>query len=291
MIPRELLKKIRQIEIRTSHMVNDVLAGQYHSAFKGRGMEFEEVRNYQIGDDVRLIDWNVSARYGEPYVKVLREERELTVMLLVDLSRSHQFGTATQLKRELATEVCATLAFSAIRNNDNIGLIMFTDRIEQFVPPKKGTRHVLRLIRDLLYCEPEGKGTDLTIAFEHLSKVTTRRCVVFLVSDFQASAYEQPMHIAKRHHDLIPVTITDRREVELPNVGLIELLDAETGETVLIDTSSRRLRRHYTAQAVLTADDRDGVFRKCNLDSIDVRTGEPFVEPLTRFFKARKARA
>lgn len=291
MIPRELLEKIRRIEIRTSHMVNDVLAGQYHSAFKGRGMEFEEVRNYQIGDDVRLIDWNVSARYGEPYVKVMREERELTVMLLVDLSRSHQFGTATQLKRELATEVCATLAFSAIRNNDNIGLIMFTDRIEQFVPPKKGTRHVLRLIRDLLYCEPEGKGTDLTIAFEHLNKVTTRRCVVFLVSDFQASAYEQPMRIAKRRHDLIPVTITDRREVELPNVGLIELLDAETGETVLIDTSSKRLRRHYTAHAVVTAGDRDRLFRKCSLDSIDVHTGEPFVEPLTRFFKARRARA
>lgn len=291
MIPRELLKKIRRIEIRTSHVVNDVLAGQYHSAFKGRGMEFEEVRNYQIGDDVRLIDWNVSARYGEPYVKVMREERELTVMLLVDLSRSHQFGTATQLKRELATEVCATLAFSAIRNNDNIGLILFTDRIEKFVPPKKGTRHVLRLIRDLLYCEPEGKGTDLTIAFEHLDKVTTRRCVVFLVSDFQASAYEQPMRIAKRRHDLIPVTITDRREVELPNVGLIELLDAETGETVLIDTSSKRLRQHYTAQAVATADDRDRLFRKCSLDSIDVRTGETFVEPLTRFFRARKARA
>ena len=277
MIPRELLEKIRRIEIRTSHMVNDVLAGQYHSAFKGRGMEFEEVRNYQIGDDVRLIDWNVSARYGEPYVKVMREERELTVMLLVDLSRSHQFGTATQLKRELATEVCATLAFSAIRNNDNIGLIMFTDRIEQFVPPKKGTRHVLRLIRDLLYCEPEGKGTDLTVAFEHLDKVTTRRCVVFLVSDFQASAYEQPMRIAKRRHDLIPVTITDRREGELPNVGLIELLE--------------RLRQHYAAQAIVTADDRDRLFRKCKLDSIDVRTGETFVEPLTRFFKARKARA
>ena len=291
MIPKERLEKIRRIEIRTSHMVNDVLAGQYHSAFKGRGMEFEEVRQYQIGDDVRTIDWNVSARYGEPFVKKYREERELTVMLLVDLSRSHQFGTATQLKRELATEICATLAFSAIHNSDKIGLITFTERIEQYVPPKKGARHVLRIIRDLLYHQPLGRGTDLTVAFDHLSSVMRRRGVVFLVSDFQASGYEQPMRIAKRRHDLIPITITDRREVELPDVGLIELLDSETGETVLIDTSSKRLRRHYTAEAVATADARDQLFKRCNIDSIDVTTGASFVEPLTRFFRARKKRA
>ena len=290
MIPKELLKKIRRIEIRTSQMVNDVLAGEYHSAFKGRGMEFEEVRSYQIGDDVRTIDWNVSARYGEPFVKVFREERELTVMLLVDMSRSHLFGTAEQLKRELAAEVCATLAFSAIGNNDNIGLIGFTDRVEHFVPAKKGSKHVLRIIRDLLYFEPRGTGTDLAIAFDHLNKVTRRRCVVFLVSDFQADGYEDPMRIARRRHDLIPITITDRREVDLPNVGLIELVDAETGETVLIDTSSKALRRMYAADAVLTADRRTRQFKRSKIDAIDVMTGESFVGPLTRFFRSRKAR-
>ncbi len=291
MIPKELLRKIRRIEIRTSHVVNDALAGEYHSAFKGRGMEFEEVRNYQIGDDVRTIDWNVSARYGEPFVKVFREERELTVMLLVDLSRSHQFGTATQLKRELAAEVCATLAFSAIHNNDKIGLISFTNQVEQYIPAKKGTRHVLRVIRDLLYFDPVGTGTDLSVAFDHLNSVTHRRCVVFLVSDFQTSGYEKPMRVARRRHDLIPITITDRREVDLPDVGLIELVDAETGETVVVDTSNKQLRQRYTTNAVLQADQRERQFKRCKIDAIDVTTGESFVEPLTRFFRARKARA
>lgn len=291
MIPKELLKKIRRIEIRTSQMVNEVLAGQYHSAFKGRGMEFEEVRQYEIGDDVRTIDWNVSARYGHPFVKVFREERELTVMLLVDLSRSHLFGTATQLKRELAAEVSATLAFSAIRNNDKIGMISFTDRIEQYVPPKKGTRHVLRLVRDLLYHEAKGSGTDIAGVFDHLNRVTRRRCVVFVVSDFQTGGYERPMAIARRRHDVIPITVTDRREIELPDVGLIELVDAETGETVVVDTSSKALRRRYSADAVVAATERDRTFRRNKIDAIDVMTGESFVEPLTRFFRARKARA
>lgn len=290
MIPKELLKKIRRIEIRTSHIVNAAIAGQYHSTFKGRGMEFEEVRNYEIGDDVRSIDWNVSARYGHPFVKVFREERELTVMLLVDLSKSHQFGTSHQLKRELAAEVCATLAFSAIRNNDKIGMIAFTGDVEQYVPPKKGTRHVLRLVRDLLYLEPKGTGTDIAAAFEHLNQVTKRKCVVFVVSDFQADGYEHPMRIAKRRHDLIPITITDPREVELPDVGMIELVDAETGETVLVDTSNKRLRQHYAANAMVNADTRTRAFRRCSIDSIDVTTGESFVEPLNRFFRARKAR-
>lgn len=290
MIPREILKKIRRIEIRTSRIVNTAIAGQYLSTFKGRGMEFEEVRNYEIGDDVRTIDWNVSARYGQPFVKVLREERELMVMLLVDLSRSHQFGTCHQLKRELATEVCATLAFSAIRNNDKIGMISFTEEVEQHVPPKKGTRHVLRLIRDLLYFEPKGSGTDLAVAFEHLDRVARRRCVVFVVSDFQASGYEQPMQLARHRHDLIPITITDPREMELPDMGLIELVDAETGEMVLVDTSDKRLRKRYAANAVAKADERARVFRRCNIDSIDVTTSEPFIEPLNRFFRARKAR-
>lgn len=290
MIPTELLKKIRRIEIRTSHMVNDVLAGQYHSAFKGRGMEFEEVRTYQIGDDVRTIDWNVSARYGHPYVKIFKEERELTVMLLVDLSASHAFGTANQLKRELAAEICATLAFSAIRNNDKIGLITFTDQIEQFVPAKKGSRHVLRIIRDLLYYDPQSTGTNLSIAFEHLNRVTTRKCVVFVVSDFQDEGYQQPMRIARRRHDVIPITITDPREVELPNVGLVELIDTETGQTVTVDTANRNIRGRYTNKAINNADTRTDLFRRSNIDAIDVTTGQSFIDPLQKFFRKRKAK-
>jgi uncharacterized protein (DUF58 family) len=290
MIPKELLKKIRRIEIRTAHMVNDVLAGQYNSAFKGRGMEFEEVRQYQIGDDVRTIDWNVSARYGEPFVKVFREERELTVMLLVDLSRSQFFGTTGQLKRDLTAEVCATLAFSAIKNNDKVGLILFTDRIEKFVPAKKGTRHVLRVIRDLLYTEPAGHGTNIVAAFDHLNKVTTRRCVVFLVSDFQAAGYEQPLRIARKRHDLIPICISDPRESGLPNVGLIELIDAETGELVVVDTASRRVRVAFSGEALSTREQRERMLRRMKVDSINVVTGQSFVEPLTRFFRAREAR-
>ncbi|MBN1344639.1 MAG: DUF58 domain-containing protein [Phycisphaerae bacterium] len=290
MIPKELLKKVRQIEIRTSHMVNDVFAGQYHSAFKGRGMEFEEVRQYQIGDDVRTIDWNVTARSGQPFVKVFREERELTVMLLVDMSRSHLFGTAGQLKRELAAEVCATLAFSAIRNNDKVGLICFTDRTERFVPAKKGTRHVLRVIRELLYHEPEGTGTDIAAAIEHLNRVTTRRSVVFVVSDFQASGYEASLRVARRRHDLIPITIVDPRERDLPNVRFIELTDAETGQTVVVDTSSLKLRTSYAGRASHDADQRRRTFRSMDVETVEVTTGESFVEPLARFFRAREAR-
>jgi uncharacterized protein (DUF58 family) len=290
MIPKELLKKIRRIQIRTSHMVNDVLAGQYHSAFKGRGIEFEEVRQYQIGDDVRTIDWNVTARSGQPFVKVFREERELTVMLLVDMSRSHLFGTAGQLKRELAAEVCATLAFSAIRNNDKVGLICFTDQVERFVPAKKGTRHVLRVIRELLYFEPTGTGTDIEVAIEHLNRVTTRRAVVFLVSDFQAADYEASLRVAKKRHDLIPITITDPREMNLPNVRFVELFDAETGQTIVVDTSSGQLRARYAERATQAADARRRTFRSMDADSIEVVTGQSFVEPMTRFFRAREAR-
>lgn len=290
MIPPELLKKIRRIEIRTSHMVNDVMAGRYHSAFRGRGMEFEEVREYRIGDDVRAIDRNVSARYGKPHVKVFREERELTVLLMVDVSRSQDFGTCAQLKRELAAEVCATLAFSAIRNNDQVGLICFTDRIERFLPPRKGVNHVLRVIRELLYLRPQGGGTDVAHAFDYLNNTTRRRAVVFLVSDFLTDAFETPMRIARRRHDVIPIAIQDRRELELPDVGLVELQDAETGELLVVDTSSRRVRRNYAMRAADAANRRDQMFRRSKLDCIPVRTGESFVEPLTRFFRAREAR-
>ena len=290
MIPKELLKKIRRIQIRTSHMANDVLAGQYHSAFKGRGMEFEEVRQYQVGDDVRTIDWNVSARYGEPYVKVFREERELTVMLLVDVSRSLQFGSSGQLKRELVAEVCATLAFSAIRNNDKVGLIIFSEEVEKFVPAKKGTRHVLRVIREVLYHEPKGRGTNVAGALDYLNKVTTRRAVVFLVSDFLAGGYEHGLRVARRRHDMIPVAVSDRWESGLPNVGLIELVDAESGDVVVVDTGSRGLRRQYAADASLLREARDRMFRRMNIEAIRVQTGESFVEPLVKFFRAREAR-
>ncbi|HSW46661.1 MAG TPA: DUF58 domain-containing protein [Phycisphaerae bacterium] len=290
MIPSDLLKKIRRIEIRTSHVVKDVLAGQYHSAFKGRGMEFEEVRQYQVGDDVRTIDWNVSARYGEPFVKVFREERELTVLILADMSGSHLFGTAGQLKRDLMAEVCATLAFSAIRNNDKVGLILFTDHVEKVVPARKGTTHVLRVIRELLYHAPAGRGTDLSAALEHLNRVARRRIVVFLVSDFQADGYERAIRVARRRHDVIPIIITDPREECLPNIGLVALSDNETGQVVLVDTSDAGLRREYEARAGRTAEQRDRLLAGMKIDTIHVRTGESFVEPLTRFFRKREAR-
>lgn len=290
MIPTELLKKVRRIEIRTSHIVNDVLSGQYHSVFKGRGMEFEEVREYQVGDDVRTIDWNVSARYGKPFVKTFREERELTVMLMVDMSASHLFGTRDQLKRELVAEVCATLAFSAIRNNDKVGLVCFTDRIEKVVPARKGAQHVLRVIRELLYHRPEGRGTNLAVPFEHLNRAVKRKAVVFLASDFQGGGYEQPMRVTRRRHDLIPIVVEDARERELPDVGLIELKDAETGRMVLVDTSSRRVRERYAAQALQAVEERTRLFRRMDVEAVSVRTGESFVEPLTRFFRAREAR-
>ena len=289
-IPKELLKKIRHIEIRTSHLVDEVLAGQYSTTFKGRGMEFEEVRPYQIGDEVRSIDWNVSARYGEPFVKVYREERELTVMLLVDISGSHLFGTQQQFKRELAVEVCATLAFSAIRNNDKVGLIQFTDRVEQFVPAKKGRRHVLRVIRELLFHEPAGRGTDLSAALEHLSRVARRRSVVFVVSDFQDRGYEAVLRVAKRRHDLIPVIITDPREREMPDVGLAELWDSETGELVVVDTSSGRFRDGYATEVKREAGLRRQMFQRLDIGTIELATGQPFVEPLREYFHRRRAR-
>jgi uncharacterized protein (DUF58 family) len=290
MIPPELLKKVRRIHIRTLHMANDLFAGQYHSAFKGRGMEFEEVREYEPGDDVRTIDWNVTARAGRPFVKRFREERELTVMLLVDVSRSQTFGTDTQLKRDLVAEVCATLAFSAIRNNDKIGLIGFSDRIERYIPSKKGTSHVLRVIRELLTLTARGRGTDVAAALDYLNRVTTRRAVVFVVSDFQTTGYERAMRIARRRHDVIPITITDRREVELPAVRFIDFVDGETGEFVTVDTSHAAFREEYRRRAQSIMESRRREFRRMDIDSIDLFTGRSFVEPLQRFFHARETR-
>lgn len=290
MIPKELLRKVRQIQIRTSRVVNDVFAGQYHTVFRGRGMEFEEVCPYQIGDDVRLIDWNVSARYGEPFIKKFREERELTVMLVVDASRSGLFGSGRQFKLDVAAELCAVLALSAIRSNDKVGLILFTNRVEKYVPAKKGTQHVLRIIRELLYHEPEGRGTDIAEALGFLNRVTVRKSVCFLVSDFLAEDYESALRVARRRHDLIPVVITDPRELELPAAGFIELEDAETGEFVLIDTSSARLRRRFAADRRAAVEERETMFRKMDTDTIDIRTDQPYVEPLVRFFRKRERR-
>lgn len=290
MIPKELLKKVRQIQIRTSRTVNDVLAGQYHSAFRGRGMEFEEVCPYQIGDDVRLIDWNVSARYGEPFIKKFREERELTVMLVVDASRSGLFGSVNQYKLDVAAELCAVLAFSAIRSNDKVGLILFTDRVEKYVPAKKGTQHVLRIIRELLYHQPEGRGTDIDEAVGFLNRVTIRKSVCFLVSDFLTEGYDKSLRIARRRHDLIPIIVEDPRERSLPPGGLIELEDAESGETVLVDTRSRRVRQAFARHMERQEAARETLFRRMDTEAIVVNTDESYVDPLVRFFRKRERR-
>jgi len=290
LIPKEILKKVKRIEIQTRGLVNDVFSGEYHSVFKGRGMEFSEVREYQFGDDIRNIDWNVSARMGHPFVKVYEEERELTVMLLVDVSSSGNFGTVEQMKGEIAIEICALLAFSAIKNNDKVGLIIFTDRIEKFVPPKKGKTHVLRVLRELLYHKPEGKGTDISTTLEYLSRVVNRRAVVFLVSDFLSEDYTKALQIANNRHDLVAVTITDPREMALPNIGFVELEDAETGEILLLDTSDHITRQTFTNQATKAKEDRDRILRSMNVDTIDIRTDISYIDPIIKFFKMRAKR-
>ena len=290
MIPKELAKKIRFIEIHTKRAVNDVLAGEYHSVFKGRGMEFDEVREYTPGDEIRTIDWNVTARTGQPYVKRYVEERELTVLFVVDLSASGTFGTREKLKNEVAAELCALLAFSAIKNNDKVGLIIFTDIIELYIPPGKGTSHVLRLIRDLLNFKPRQMRTDIAQALDYLGRITHRKAVVFLVSDFQAESYEKPLGIVARRHDLIAISITDPREKELPKIGLIELEDAETGETVVVDSGSFLVRRQYEAIALERAERLAESFRASGVDHIPVRTGRDHVRDLVGFFRARERR-
>lgn len=292
MLSTDLLKKIRRIEIRTSHLVTELLAGRYHSAFKGRGIEFEEVRPYLIGDDVRTIDWNVSARTGEPHIKKFREERELTVILAVDVSPSQGFGSQGQLKRELVAELAATLAFSAIRNSDNVGLLLFTDRVERFIPPRKGVRHVLRIIRELLTMEPEGSGTDLAGALDELNRVVKRRSVVFVISDYQDTdeSWKNSMKRASLRHDLIPVVISDEREEELPNVGIIELEDSETHQRIVLDTSRHGVRSRFAGYARDRREGRTRSFRRMRLEPIEVQTGESFVEELTRYFRKRERR-
>lgn len=290
MIPKEILKKVKRIEIQTRGIVNDLFSGQYHSVFKGRGMEFSEVREYHYGDDIRTIDWNVSARAGHPYVKVFEEERELTVMLLVDVSSSAEFGTFERMKGELAVELCAVLAFSAIKNNDKVGLMIFTDRIEKYVPPKKGKSHVLRVLRELLYFKPRGIETDINGALEYLNKVTRKRATVFLVSDFLSEDYKNALKIANKKHDLVAITITDPREQGMPNVGLVELEDAESGETVVVDTSDAALMNLFSSQAEDEKLKREKLFKSMNIDFIDVYTNKSYVEPLVKFFRKRAKR-
>lgn len=290
MVPKEILKKVRRIEITTRSVVNDVFAGEYHSVFKGRGMDFSEVREYSIGDDVRTIDWNVTARMNHPYVKVFEEERELTVMLMVDASSSGEFGTVNQMKGEIAIEICALLAFSAIKNNDKVGLIIFTDKVEKFVPPKKGKTHVLRVIRELFYHEPQSSQTDIGEALEYLNRIATRRSVVFLVSDFMSEGYEKALQIVNKKHDIAAITIRDPREIDLPNVGFLELEDAETGEIFLLDTGDPSIRENFSSQSNRRQKELEKLFKSMSVDHIAISTDQPYIDPLIRFFRMRAKR-
>src|SRR5215831_4313318 len=272
MLPREVVRQIRRLQLRARRAVEDLLGGEYHSVFKGTGIAFEEVREYQPGDDIRAIDWNVTARMGHPFIKRFVEERELTVMLLVDCSGSNQFGTQTQQKREVAAELAAVLAFSAISNNDKVGLIAFTDRVERFVPPRKGTRHVLRLIRDVLFFQPKRRGTSLREGLDYLNRVVHRRVIVFLLSDFLDQGYEKSLKRTGRRHDLVAVRLADPREEELPAVGLLELEDAETGERLLLDTNSRQVRAAYAKSAAARREALRELTRSARIDLVDVTT-------------------
>ncbi len=285
---KELLRKVRQIHIRSRRMVDDVMAGEYQSAFKGRGMEFDTVREYQEGDEERMIDWNVTARFGHPFVKSYIEERELTVIFLVDISASGQFGSQQQQKKETAAELCAILAFNAIKKNDRVGLILFSDRIELFVPPQKGKTHVLRVIRELLFFKPTGKRTSINTAIEYFNKVIKKRAVVFLVSDFLDRDYYPNLTLTNKIHDLVAVEISDPREDDLAGFGLVNLYDPETGEIHLADTNSKTWNRYYQQITEQSKAERKTWFRKSGIDSIQIRTDKPFEKDLMMFFKRRR---
>ncbi len=290
MLTKELLKQVRQIEIRTKGLVNQVFSGEYHSVFKGRGMEFSEVREYQFGDDIRNIDWNVTARFGHPFIKVFEEERELTVMLMVDLSGSLMFGSVSKTKQRVAAELTAILAFSALKNNDKVGLILFTDKIEKFVPPRKGNKHVLRIIREVLSFQPEGNATDIGSALEFMNGAIKKRSIVFLLSDFMDDGYEKILKIVGKKHDLIGVVLDDRRETEIPKLGLIKLTDAETNQERWVDTSSRKVQGVLQKRREEMIGKRKSLFVTSRLDSIYVRTGENYITPLVQFFRLRERR-
>jgi len=286
----DLLKRLRVIEIKTSHLANEQLSGTYSSVFRGQGLSFREVRAYNPGDDVRWIDWNVSARMNDAFVKVFTEEREMTVMLVVDASESESFGTRRASKAAVAAEICALCAFSAIRNNDRVGLVLATDRVEKIVPPKKGDKHVMRVIREILGHQPESAGTDLRVALETLSKVQKRRSVAFVVSDFFDSGYERALALAASKHDVIPVVLEDPRDLELPDVGLATFEDLETGEQVLVDTSDRKVRERYKAEMLKMRRERDKLFKKLAVDTVTIRTDQSYVEPLRQLFAKRTRR-
>ena len=288
--PAEILRKIGALEIKTKGLVQTIFAGDYHSVFKGRGMNFEDVREYQPGDEIRAIDWNVTARLGTAFVKKFTEERELTVVLVVDVSASGNFGSVSQSKRELAAEVACLLAFSAIRNNDKVGLLLFSDRVELFIPPKKGRSHTLRIIREILFFEPAGRGTAPALALDYLNKVVTRRAVVFFVSDFQASDFSRELSVSGRRHDFIAVHVQDQREEMLPNVGIITLEDAETGEQLEINTADRTTRARFSALAETHRAELYRTLRRNSIDAISLRTGEDYLPALRSFFKQRERR-
>ena len=290
MLTKELLKQVRQIEIRTKGLVNQVFSGEYHSVFKGRGMEFSEVREYQFGDDIRNIDWNVTARFGHPFIKVFEEERELTVMLMVDLSGSLMFGSVSKTKQRIAAELSGILAFSALKNNDKVGLILFTDKIEKFVPPRKGRKHVLRIIREVLSFEPEGKATNLRGALEYMNNTIKKRSISFLISDFMDEGYEKILRVVGRKHDLIGIVLDDRREKEIPNLGLVKLSDAETGEERWIDTGNKRVRGQMLLYRKEKEKIRNTIFVTSRLDKIEVTTGSNYIQPLVQFFRRREKR-
>ena len=290
MSEKEILKKIQRIEIFTNRLVNTVFAGEYESVFKGQGITFDEVREYQVGDEIRAIDWNVTARMGQAYIKKYVEERELVMMLVVDMSASTSFGSIAETKAEIAAEIAALLAFSAIKNNDKVGLICFTDTVEHFVAPRKGKRHVLRVVRDILHFQPKQPGTNIETALAFADRVLKPHSVVFLISDFKDTGYEKQLRLSSKRHSLIAITLQDRREVEMPDVGLIELEDAESGERVVVDTRSEAARELYTELNRRADAERRQVFRVNQVDSIHIRTDEPYVKPFIQFFRQRASR-
>ena len=284
----ELLQRIKTIQIKTNYLVNDIMAGEYVSAFKGRGMEFSEVREYQPGDDVRLIDWNVTARMNQPFIKEFKEERELTLMLLVDVSSSGEFGSTGKLKNEVSAEIASILAFAAIKNNDKIGLIVFSDKIEHTIPPKKGKAHIWNIIRTILDFKPEGKGTNLSLPLEYLLNVQKRKTTTFLISDYQDDDYETKLKLVKQKHDLVAISITDPREESLPDVGLIQLEDTESEETLLVDTSDSEMIRQYSEQMQVKKENRRTYFQSIGIDTIEIKTNKSLADPIIRYFKLRE---
>ena len=290
MLPKDIIRKIRRIQITTNRLVNESLAGEYHSVFKGRGMEFEDVREYQHGDEIRTIDWNVTSRAGRPFVKRYVEERELTVMLLVDASASGSFGSAGKTKGEVSAEISALLAFSAIKNNDRVGALLFTDHMEKFIPPRRGTTHVLRVVREVLFHRPQGRGTRIQSALEHLNLVIRKRSVVFLISDLLDQGYEQALKVANRKHDVVIIQIVDPREQELPPLGILEIRDAETGEIVYVDSSLPEVREIYRQNWEQNRQKQRKLFQSHRIDNVTIDTAQPYDVPLVRFFAERARR-